>query len=138
MQREGNVKLYEVRNKMGEITWFNMGIFRTESSLKEAYEELTKLLDMWYYIPVSDKSRIFNTNLIELLELRNMLELSRAVALCALNRRESRGGHWREDYKERDDEKFLKHSLVQYKNGELNLSYKEVDTSIYKPEERKY
>ncbi|HEK25439.1 MAG TPA: hypothetical protein ENO33_03555, partial [Hydrogenobaculum sp.] len=52
--------------------------------------------------------------------------------------RESRGGHWREDYKERDDENFLKHSLVQYKNGELNLSYKEVDTSIYKPEERKY
>ncbi|GAB6077628.1 FAD-dependent oxidoreductase [Hydrogenobaculum acidophilum] len=139
MQREGNIKLYEVRNKMGETTWFNMGIFRTEESLKKAYEELTKLLDMWNYIPVSDKSRVFNTNLIELLELKNMLELSRVVALCALNRRESRGGHSREDYKERDDKNFLKHSIVCYnESGELSLTYKDVDTSLYKPEERKY
>mgnify|MGYP001626140218 FL=1 len=139
MQREGNVKLYEVRNKMGETTWFNMGIFRTEDSLKEAYEDLTKLLDMWNYIPVSDKSRVFNTNLIELLELKNMLELSRVVALCALNRRESRGGHSREDYKERDDKNFLKHSVVCYnESGELILTYKDVDISLYKPEERKY
>jgi len=139
MQREGNAKLHEIRNKMGEITWFNMGIFRTEESLREAYEELTELLDMWNHIPVIDKSKVFNTNLIELLELRNMLELSRAVALCALNRKESRGGHSREDYKERDDKNFLKHSIVYYnENKELVLTYKDVDISLYKPEERKY
>ena len=139
MQREGSVKLHELRNKMGEITWFNMGIFRTEESLKEAYQELTKLLDMWYHVPVVDKSKVFNTNLIELLELKNMLELSRVVALCALNRRESRGGHSREDYKERDDKNFLKHSVVCYnEDKELVLTYKDVDISLYKPEERKY
>ena len=138
MQKDGNVKLHEVRNKMGETTWFNMGIFRTENSLKKAYEELTELLDKWNYIPVSDKSKVFNTNLIELLELKNMLEISRTVALAALNRKESRGGHWREDYQERDDVNFLKHSIVYYKEGELKLNYKEVDISLYKPEERKY
>ena len=139
MKREGSMKLHEIRDKMGYITWSKMGIFRTESALKEAYNELTELFDKWNYIPVSDKSKIFNTNLIELLELKNMLELSRALALCALNRKESRGGHYREDFKDRDDENFLKHSLICYnEDKELEVSYKDVDISIYKPEERKY
>lgn len=139
MKREGSMKLHEIRDEMGDITWSKMGIFRTESALKEAYNELTELFDKWNYIPVSDKSKIFNTNLIELLELKNMLELSRALALCALNRKESRGGHYREDFKDRDDENFLKHSLICYnEDKELEVSYKDVDISIYKPEERKY
>ncbi len=139
MKREGSTKLHEVRDAMGSITWSKMGIFRTESSLKEAYDELTELYDKWNHIPVSDKSKIFNTNLIELLELKNMLELSKAVAICALYRKESRGGHSREDYKERDDQNFLKHSIVCYNDKqELEVSYKDVDISLYKPEERKY
>ena len=138
MNREGDENLAQIRAQMGEITWAKMGIFRDEESLRSAYEELSELLERWERIPVVDKSKIFNTNLVELLELRNMLELARAVALCALNRRESRGGHSREDYPERDDENFLKHSLVYYENGELKLEYIPVRITKYQPTERKY
>ncbi len=128
-KREGKEKLSQVRAEMGRINWEKVGIFREEGGLKEAYEKLTELLQRWEKIPLVDKGKVFNTNLIELLELRNMLELSRVVALSALNRKESRGGHRREDYPKRDDENFLKHSLVYYENGELKLKYLEVDTT---------
>jgi len=138
LKREGNENLAQIRARMGEITWTKMGIFRDEASLRSAYEELSELLHRWDRIPLVDKSKVFNTNLIELLELRNMLEVARTVALCALSRRESRGGHWREDYPERDDENFLKHSLVYYKDGELKLEYLPVRITKYQPAERKY
>ncbi|WP_457600609.1 FAD-dependent oxidoreductase [Hydrogenivirga sp.] len=137
-KREGKESLAEVRAQMGEVTWAKMGIFRDEKSLKEAYEELSELLGRWENIPVVDKSRVFNTNFIELLELRNMLELARAVAYGALHRKESRGGHSREDYPDRDDENFLKHSLIRYDNGELKLDYIPVRITKYQPAERKY
>ncbi|RUM32591.1 MAG: succinate dehydrogenase flavoprotein subunit [Aquifex sp.] len=139
LKREGKENLAEIRAQMGEITWAKVGIFRDEKSLREAYEELSELLERWENIPVVDKSKVFNTNLIEVLELRNMLELARVVAYSALHRRESRGGHSREDYPQRDDKNFLKHSLVYYdKDGNIKLEYIPVKITKYKPEERKY
>ncbi|SHK56000.1 FAD-dependent oxidoreductase [Thermocrinis minervae] len=138
LKREGKAKLSEVRRKMGEIMWEKVGIFRDERSLKEAYEELSDLLEQWKSIPVVDKSKVFNTNLLEVMELRNMLELARVVAFCALHRRESRGGHSREDYPYRDDENFLKHTLVRFDGEKLELSYIPVRILKYQPAERKY
>ena len=138
MKREGKENLAQLRKRMGEITWEKVGIFRDERSLQSAYEELSELLERWERVPVVDKSRIFNTNLVEVLELRNMLELARAVAYCALHRKESRGGHYREDYPERDDENFLKHTLV-YKDGDrLRIEYIPVRITHHQPAERKY
>jgi NADH-dependent fumarate reductase subunit A len=138
MKREGSEKLAQVRKRMGEITWGKMGIFRDEKSLTSAYEELSELLERWENIPLVDKSKVFNTNLIELMELRNMIEMARAVAFCALHRRESRGGHYREDYPERDDENFLKHTLVKQEDGRLTIEYIPVRITKYQPAERKY
>ncbi|MEJ7620668.1 MAG: FAD-dependent oxidoreductase [Aquificaceae bacterium] len=138
MKREGYEKLADIRKRMGDITWEKMGIFRDEKSLQSAYEELSELLERWENIPVVDKSKVFNTNLIEVLELRNMLHLARAVAYCALHRRESRGGHYREDYPERDDENFLKHTLVWQEGDKLKIDYAEVKITQHQPAERKY
>ncbi len=137
-QREGKESLAQLRRRMGEITWEKVGIFRDEKSLRSAYEELSELLERWEKVPVLDKSKIFNTNLVEVLELRNMLELARAVAYCALHRRESRGGHYREDYPERDDENFLKHTLVYKEGDSLRIEYIPVRITHYQPAERKY
>lgn len=138
IRREGSEKLAQIRKRMGEITWEKMGIFRDEKSLTSAYEELSELLERWENIPLVDKSKVFNTNLIELMELRNMIEIARAVAFCALHRRESRGGHYREDYPERDDENFLKHTLVKQEDGKLTIEYIPVRITKYQPAERKY
>ncbi|MEN3028670.1 MAG: FAD-dependent oxidoreductase [Aquificaceae bacterium] len=138
VRREGKEKLAEVRRRMGEITWQKVGIFRDEASLQSAYEELSELLQRWERIPVVDKSKVFNTNLLELIELRNMLHLARTVAYCALHRKESRGGHYREDYPEREDEEFLKHTLVKQEGDRLKIEYLEVKITHHQPAERKY
>ena len=138
LNKEGQEKVSKLREKMGEITWNKMGIFRDETSLKEAYEELSELYERWNYLHISDKSRIFNTNLLEALELKNMLELARVVAISALNRKESRGGHSREDFPERDDRNFLKHTLTIKRDKEIEVKFIPVDVSKYQPEERKY
>ncbi|HCO38552.1 MAG TPA: succinate dehydrogenase, partial [Aquificaceae bacterium] len=105
---------------------------------KSAYEELSELIERWERVPVVDKSKVFNTNLVETIELRNMLHLARAVAYCALHRRESRGGHYREDYPERDDENFLKHTILKQEGDKLRIEYSEVDIKYHQPAERKY
>ncbi|MCS6957725.1 MAG: FAD-dependent oxidoreductase [Aquificaceae bacterium] len=138
VKREGNEKLAHIRRRMGEITWEKMGIFRDETSLQSAFEELSELLQRWERIPLVDKSKVFNTNLVELIELRNMLHLARAVAFCALHRKESRGGHYREDYPERDDENFLKHTIVRQEGDTLKLDYIDVRITHHQPAERKY
>jgi NADH-dependent fumarate reductase subunit A len=138
MKREGKERLADLRKRMGDITWEKVGIFRDEASLKSAYEELSELIERWESVPVVDKSKVFNTNLIELIELRNMLHLARAVAYCALHRRESRGGHYREDYPDRDDENFLKHTILRQEGDKLKIEYSEVDIKYHQPAERKY
>ncbi len=138
MRREGKEKLSHIRKRMGEITWDKVGIFRDEKSLSEAYQELCELSQRWENIPVVDKSKVFNTNFIELLELKNMLDLAKAVAFAALHRRESRGGHSREDYPNRDDENFLKHSLVKMEGDRLVIEYIPVRITMYEPAQRSY
>lgn len=138
MKREGKERLADLRKRMGDITWEKVGIFRDEASLKSAYEELSELIERWESVPVVDKSKVFNTNLIELIELRNMLHLARAVAYCALHRRESRGGHYREDYPDRDDENFLKHTILRQEGDKLRIEYSEVDIKYHQPADRKY
>jgi succinate dehydrogenase / fumarate reductase flavoprotein subunit len=89
-------------------------------------------------VKVSDTGRIFNTELLNAWELGNMLDVAEAVTVSALNRTESRGGHAREDYPERDDANWLKHSLIVKKNGQMEISYKPVVITKFQPKARVY
>ena len=87
---------------------------------------------------VTDTGKIFNTELLNAWELGNMLEIAEVIAECALNRKESRGGHSREDFPNRDDKNWLKHTLVWKKDGKIEIGYKPVVITKYQPKARVY
>ncbi len=134
----GKETLANLRNELSEIMTKGVGIFRDEAGIKEALEKVRELKERAKELKVTDTSKTFNTNLQQTLEFLNLLEISEVIALGALERKESRGAHYRTDYPKRDDENFLKHTVVRRENGELKLSYKEVKITKYQPEERKY
>ena len=116
----------------------NASVFRTEETLTTQRDELKQLRERYKNIGVEDKSQRYNTELMEALELGFMLDNAQALVEAALNRTESRGAHSREDYKERDDENWLKHSMV-YKEGDaVRIEYKPVTLGRYEPKPRVY
>ncbi|MFQ6127306.1 MAG: succinate dehydrogenase flavoprotein subunit [Thermoplasmata archaeon] len=114
------------------------GIYRNEERLKECIERIKELQERFRSIGTRDKGRIFNTELIDTLQTKNILEFSEVIAVGALARHESRGAHFREDYPKRDDVKWLKHTMASKENGRIRLDYKPVVIIKYQPEERKY
>jgi len=97
-----------------------------------------KLKERFRNIRIQDKGRIYNSNLINTLELENLLILAESMIVAALAREESRGGHSRRDFTVRDDEKWLKHTLITLTDDGPQLSYKDVTITKWKPVERKY
>jgi succinate dehydrogenase / fumarate reductase flavoprotein subunit len=116
----------------------NVGIYRNEQDMQAAVDKIQKLLDRYQKVRVQDSGRAFNTDLLELIELRNQLDLSLLTAASALNRQESRGAHSREDFPDRDDDNWLKHSLAYLDGDTVRIEYKTVDTSIWEPKPRTY
>ncbi|WP_022846526.1 MULTISPECIES: succinate dehydrogenase flavoprotein subunit [unclassified Desulfurobacterium] len=137
-EKDGKEKLATLRNELSDILTYGAGIFREESRLKEALNKVREIKERAQHLKVEDLSYTFNTNLQQTLEFLNMIELAEVTVMTALERRESRGAHYRVDYPERNDKEFLKHSIVTFENGEYKLSYKPVNITKYKPEERKY
>jgi len=117
----------------------NAGVFRTKESLEEQLALIDELLVRFKDIRIDDKSKTFNTDLQEATELGHMLEFSKFIVDGALNREESRGGHFREDFPTRDDEKFMKHTYA-YMDKDYNMSQEwgEVVLGKFEPMERKY
>lgn len=107
----------ELREKMQRTMQTFCGVFRSATLLKEGQEKLAEIVRQSRLLRLQDTSRIWNTELIEALEFRNLLHQSLIVVSQALNRCESRGAHFRDDYPERDDENWLKHSLSWLENG---------------------
>jgi len=117
----------------------NAGVFRTKESLEKQLKLIDELLERFKNIRIDDKSNTFNTDLQEALELGHMLEFSKFIVVGALVREESRGGHYREDFPERDDEKFLKHTYAYMdENFNITTEWGEVTLGKFEPKERSY
>jgi succinate dehydrogenase / fumarate reductase flavoprotein subunit len=133
---EGNV--YDLSNEMKNVMFDEVGIYRSGSAMEGAIDSIQELKEKYKHVRVSDTGKVFNTELLNAWELGNLLDIAEVVAMCALNRTESRGGHSREDYPERDDENWLKHTLITMKNGKLEITYKPVVITKYEPKARVY
>jgi succinate dehydrogenase / fumarate reductase flavoprotein subunit len=100
--------------------------------------KLVELQARFKNVAIEDKGMKWNTDLTEAWELGCLIDLAQTVAAAAHDRKESRGGHYREDYPDRDDVNFLKHSMVSSDNGKLRIAHKPVVITKYQPTERKY
>ena len=135
----GDTSAFELRERMQALMTEKVGVFRVEEPMREAVEELGALRQQYQNgIRLDDQGKIFNTELLEAWELGCLLELAEVTAVSALARKERRGGHARDDYPERDDAEWLKHTLC-YKEGDgYRLDYKPVVILRYQPKERVY
>ena len=137
-QQNGDDNYNDIRNEMKKVMTENCGVFRDESRLKICIETIKKLKERYKKGKITDKGKLFNTEIYEVLELGNMLGMAEIIAVGAINRRESRGGHSRTDYPKRDDENFLKHSLICSTDSGVEVKYKPVIITKHQPAERTY
>jgi succinate dehydrogenase / fumarate reductase flavoprotein subunit len=127
-----------LRDEMETVMMKNVGIFRNETDLAQAEKAMARLREEWQEVRVRDGSRRFNTDLLGVLELRNLIDLAYLTASAARRRTESRGAHARDDFPQRDDAKWLRHSLLRLDQGGISADSRPVDTSTWKPKPRAY
>jgi succinate dehydrogenase / fumarate reductase flavoprotein subunit len=142
LSEHGQERVADIRTELQATMDANASVYRTEDTLKQALHDVQALKERYAHIQVQDKGKRFNTDLLEAVELGFLLELAEVLVVGALARKESRGGHAREDYPNRDDTNFMRHSMF-YKQGDgltadIRLDYKPVTFTRYKPMERKY
>ncbi|GAA1208056.1 succinate dehydrogenase flavoprotein subunit [Prauserella alba] len=150
----GGERVADIRNELQQTMDTNAAVYRTEDTLKQALSDVQALKERYGRIAVHDKGKRYNTDLLEAIELGFLLDLAEMLVNAALARKESRGGHAREDYPDRDDTNFMRHSMT-YKilpekedpdaplgltgfTADLRLDYKPVVFTRYEPMERKY
>jgi succinate dehydrogenase / fumarate reductase flavoprotein subunit len=135
---QGSEKLLDIARDMKTFMFEHVGVFRTQEGMETALAKVHELQERLKHVPITDQGKIFNTELINIWELDNLLLLAELTTISALARTESRGGHAREDYPKRDDANWLKHSLIWKRGDEVTLSYKPVKITKYQPKERVY
>jgi len=136
--REGGRHVGPIMQQMHEVMMDKVGVYRTQKRMDEAVTEIQKLREEFKEIAVQDRGAGFNAEILEIMELENLLDLSLITAGSAANRTESRGAHSREDFPDRDDDKWLKHTLAGLDGNAVSIDYKPVDVSIWKPKPRVY
>ncbi|UCC89545.1 MAG: succinate dehydrogenase flavoprotein subunit [Anaerolineales bacterium] len=137
-RQNGRERAADIRREMQNAMMDYVGVFREEAGMKQAVEILEDLKERYRHIALDDAGKRYNTDVLEAWELGALLDTAEVTAVAALERSESRGGHYREDHPKRDDENWLKHSLVWAKDGTIELDYKPVTITDYQPKERVY
>jgi succinate dehydrogenase / fumarate reductase flavoprotein subunit len=138
LDQPGAYRIDEIRQAYQDCMTEHCGVFRTESVMREGIARLQDIQQQYSQIRLDDKSKLWNSELIEALELRSLMIVGEMILTSALNRQESRGSHAREDFPDRDDAKFLKHTLAYYSPAGIELSDKPVTITRFQPQERKY
>ena len=117
----------------------NVSVFRNEETLSEAMSDLAGFRERAKNVTVQDKGKRFNTDLMDAVEIGFMVDYAQAIAASARNRTESRGAHLREDFTERNDDEWLKHTMYYAdQSGAFDMGYKDVTITRFQPKERKY
>jgi succinate dehydrogenase / fumarate reductase flavoprotein subunit len=130
---------WQIRDELAQTMHENFGVFRREDQMLEQGSIVRSLRERYESVVVDDKGDVFNTDLTQALELGFLLELAECMVVSGLARKESRGAHARpHDYPNRDDENFLRHTMVTWEDGSPSLDWKPVTMTKWQPEERKY
>ncbi len=138
LKRSGPENPAHIRRELRSLMDKHAGVYRSGDSMRQGLDKILGLKQRFERISIRDKSRIYNTNLIQVLETENMLELAEVVLFAGLAREESRGAHARTDFSKRDDVKYLSHSMVYQTGGRPRVEYKPATITNWKPVERKY
>ncbi len=138
LEQSGQYRIGSVRDAFQDCMTEHCGVFRSEELMREGLTKLQQLQEQYSQIYLDDKGTCWNTEIIEALELRSLIVVGQLILTSALNRQESRGAHFREDYSQRDDANFLKHTMAYYSPAGIDLQYRPVTITLFEPQERKY
>ncbi len=138
MSRETGESAGRIRATLQQEMMDKVSVVRSGESLKAAQQTVRELQEQYGRVAIQDRQTWYNSELLETLELGYLLDLSESVIEGALARQESRGGHYREDFPQRDDLQFLQHTLVYHTPDGLQVRYKPVKITRFEPKERKY
>jgi succinate dehydrogenase / fumarate reductase flavoprotein subunit len=138
LNQEGDLRIAQLRQEFQDTMSEHCGVFRTAEIMQAGIEKLKHLQHQYSRIYLDDKETSWNTELLEALELSNLLIVGEMILTSALNRQESRGAHSREDYPQRNDDRFLAHTLAYYSPAGIGLDYMPVVINHFEPKERKY
>jgi succinate dehydrogenase / fumarate reductase flavoprotein subunit len=134
----GGERVATLRTELQNTMDMNAAVYRTEGTLKQALSDVQALRERYANVSISDKGQRYNSDLLEAVELGFLLDLAEVLVTGALARKESRGGHAREDYTTRDDVNFMRHTMAYRTDDGIRLDYKPVVVTRYQPMERKY
>ncbi|MDN5657590.1 succinate dehydrogenase flavoprotein subunit [Brevibacterium sandarakinum] len=142
---DGTERIGAIRKDLQELMDAKVQVFRTDETLREALDEIAKLRERYNNVGIQDRGKRFNLDLLEAVELNFLLELAEVISVAAIHRKESRGGHFREDFPDRDDEGFMHHTMTYLDPDSetdgikgMRLETKPVIVTRYQPMERKY
>jgi succinate dehydrogenase / fumarate reductase flavoprotein subunit len=136
--RDKGERIGEIRSAMQEVMMDKVSVVRDAQGMTEAKAKIDELRGAYNHAAIQDRGKVFNTDLMEALELGYMLDCADTIIAGALAREESRGAHYRTDFEKRDDVNWLAHTIVKKTSGGLELTKKPVTITKFQPKERKY